>query len=60
MIGLWSLVMSSRLRLSDMRDAILPYPTMTEIGKRAVIAYYTPLTRKPFVRAIIRLLGRFG
>jgi pyruvate/2-oxoglutarate dehydrogenase complex dihydrolipoamide dehydrogenase (E3) component len=60
MIGLWSLVMSSRLRLSDMRDAILPYPTMTEIGKRAVIAYYTPLTRKPFVRAVIRLLRRFG
>lgn len=60
MIGLWSLVMSSRLRLSDMRDAILPYPTMTEIGKRAGIAYYTPLTRKPFVRAIIRLLRRFG
>ena len=40
--------------------AIAPYPTMTEIGKRAVIAYYAPLTRKPFARAVIRLLRRLG
>ncbi|MCV9998997.1 hypothetical protein OE766_12130 [Pararhizobium sp. YC-54] len=37
-----------------------PIRAMTEIGKRAVIAYYTPLTRMPFVRATIRLLRRCG
>ncbi|WP_426240829.1 dihydrolipoyl dehydrogenase family protein [Pararhizobium sp. DWP1-1-3] len=60
MISMWSVIISNGQGLSHVRNAIVPYPTMTEIGKRAVIAYYTPLTRTPFVRAIIRLLRRFG
>ncbi len=60
MINLWSIVIANGQALRHLRNAVAPYPTMTEIGKRAVIAYYTPLTRKPFVRAIIRLLRRFG
>ncbi len=60
MITMWSVLISNGQGLSHVRNAIVPYPTMTEIGKRAVIAYYTPLTRTPFVRAIIRLLRRFG
>jgi pyruvate/2-oxoglutarate dehydrogenase complex dihydrolipoamide dehydrogenase (E3) component len=60
MINMWSVMISNGQGLRHARNAIVPYPTMTEIGKRAVIAYYTPLTRKPFVRAIIRLLRRFG
>lgn len=60
MIHLWSMALSSGRRLKHMRDYVGPYPTMTEIGKRAAIAYYAPLARKPFVRAIVRLLRRFG
>jgi pyruvate/2-oxoglutarate dehydrogenase complex dihydrolipoamide dehydrogenase (E3) component len=60
MINMWSMVVANGQSLRHVRGAIAPYPTMTEIGKRAVIAYYTPLTRKPFVRAVIRLLRRFG
>ncbi len=60
MITMWSLLIANGQSLRHVRNAIVPYPTMTEIGKRAVIAYYTPLTRTPFVRAIIRLLRRFG
>jgi pyruvate/2-oxoglutarate dehydrogenase complex dihydrolipoamide dehydrogenase (E3) component len=60
MINMWSVMISNGQSLRHVRNAIVPYPTMTEIGKRAVIAYYTPLTRTPFVRAIIRLLRRFG
>ncbi|MCV9962491.1 FAD-dependent oxidoreductase [Pararhizobium sp. BT-229] len=60
MIGMWSMIVANGHSLRHVRGSIAPYPTMTEIGKRAVIAYYTPLTRKPFVRALIRLLRRFG
>ena len=60
MITMWSGIIANGQNLSHVRNAIIPYPTMAEIGKRAVIAYYTPLTRTPFVRAIIRLLRRFG
>lgn len=60
MIHLWSMALASGRRLKHMRDYVGPYPTLTEIGKRAAIAYYAPLARKPFVRAIVRLLRRFG
>lgn len=60
MINMWSLIIANGQSLRHLGRAIAPYPTMTEIGKRAVIAYYTPLTRKPFVRAVIRLLRRLG
>ncbi|WP_099050752.1 dihydrolipoyl dehydrogenase family protein [Pararhizobium polonicum] len=60
MINMWSMAIANGQGLRHVRGAVAPYPTMTEIGKRAVIAYYTPLTRKPAVRAIIRLLRRFG
>ncbi len=60
MIATWSVIIANGQRLSHVRNAIVPYPAMAEIGKRAVIAYYAPLTRTPFVRAIIRLLRRFG
>lgn len=60
MISMWSLLIANGQSLRHVRNAIVPYPTMAEIGKRAVIAYYAPLTRTPFVRAIIRLLRRFG
>ncbi len=60
MIATWSVIIANGQRLSHVRNAIVPYPAMAEIGKRAVIAYYEPLTRTPFVRAIIRLLRRFG
>ena len=60
MINMWSQLIANGQSLRHVRNAIVPYPAMTEIGKRAVIAYYTPLTRAPFVRAIIRLLRRFG
>ncbi len=60
MINLWALAVTRKMKLSDVRGYVPPYPTMAEIGKRAAITYYTPMTRKPFVRRIIGFLRRFG
>lgn len=60
MINFWALAVSSGLKLSDVRGYVPPYPTMGEAGKRAAVAYYAPVTRKPLVRAIVRFLRRFG
>ena len=54
------LLITNGMTLKQVRGYIPPYPTMAEIGKRAAISYYTPLTRKPFVRWIVRFLRRFG
>ncbi|WP_136657524.1 FAD-dependent oxidoreductase [Nitratireductor sp. XY-223] len=60
MINMWALAIANKMRLSNVRGYVPPYPTMAEIGKRAVITYYSPMTRKPFIRRIIGLMRRFG
>jgi pyruvate/2-oxoglutarate dehydrogenase complex dihydrolipoamide dehydrogenase (E3) component len=60
MINMWALAITNGMKLKDVRGYVPPYPTMAEIGKRAAISYYTPMTRKPFVRWIVRFLRRFG
>lgn len=60
MINLYALALSKKMTLNDLRGFIAPYPTMSEIGKRAAISYYAPMTRKPFVRKLLAFLRRFG
>ncbi|MDA4846253.1 dihydrolipoyl dehydrogenase family protein [Hoeflea poritis] len=60
MINMWALAIANKMRLSNVRGYVPPYPTMAEIGKRAAITYYSPMTRKPFVRRIIGFMRRFG
>ena len=60
MINMWSLAVSKNLSVADVRGYVAPYPTMSEIGKRAALTYYAPVTRKPLVRRLVRVLARFG
>jgi hypothetical protein len=41
-------------------DAVLPYPTLGEVGKRAAMSYFAPAAANPWVRGIIALLRQFG
>ncbi|MBB4657548.1 dihydrolipoyl dehydrogenase family protein [Parvularcula dongshanensis] len=41
LIGLWALAVSSELKLTAITSMIAPYPTLTEVSKRAASAYYT-------------------
>lgn len=60
MINMWALALSNKMKLSEVRSYIPPYPTMSEIGKRAVVTHYAPFTSKPIVRSIIGFLRKFG
>ncbi|MEX0957107.1 MAG: FAD-dependent oxidoreductase [Rhizobiaceae bacterium] len=60
MINIWALALSRGMALRDMTAYVPPYPTMTEIGKRAAITYFAGATRKPIVRRLIAFLRRFG
>ena len=60
MINFWALALSKTMTLADIRGYVAPYPTMSEIGKRAAISYYAPMARKNWLRRIVGLLGRFG
>jgi pyruvate/2-oxoglutarate dehydrogenase complex dihydrolipoamide dehydrogenase (E3) component len=60
MINLWSLAVSKNMSVRDIAGYVPPYPTMTEIGKRAAVSFYTPQTRKPMVRKLVGWLAKFG
>ncbi len=60
MIGFWALAMARKTRLRDIAGLVLPYPTMSEIGKRAAITYFSDIARKPLVRILVRVLRMFG
>ncbi len=60
MINMWALAVKQKLKLKDVTGYISPYPTMSEIGKRAAVSSFAPLTRKPLIRWVIGLLRKFG
>lgn len=60
MMSFWSLALSHRMTVRDITSFIAPYPTRSEVGKRAAITYFSPLARKPALRGLIRFLRLFG
>lgn len=60
MNNMWALAITNKMKLSDIRGYIPPYPTMSEIGKRAVMSHYGPIASKPFIRSVIGFLRKFG
>jgi pyruvate/2-oxoglutarate dehydrogenase complex dihydrolipoamide dehydrogenase (E3) component len=60
LIATWALAIAQGLDIRAMSDVVLPYPTLSEIGKRAAIDYFTPGLTSPWVRRIIAWLRLFG
>jgi len=60
LIAMWTLAIAQRLNVRGLTGIVLPYPTLSEIGKRAAIDYFTPRLTSPWVRRIIAWLRIFG
>jgi pyruvate/2-oxoglutarate dehydrogenase complex dihydrolipoamide dehydrogenase (E3) component len=60
LVQLWSLVISKKLKLGDVANLILPYPTLGEVNKRVAGSFFTPKLFSPFTRKVVRFLARFG
>ena len=59
-IALWSLAISSRLKMSAIAGMVAPYPTLAEINKRAAGAYFSPrLFDNRLVRITVGLIQRW-
>lgn len=56
----WVLARSQGLKLGAMASLVVPYPTFSEISRRAAASYYTPTLFSGRTRAIVRFLGLFG
>lgn len=59
LIGTWALAISSRLKIGSVASAVLPYPTLSEISKRAAGSYYTPKLFSAGTRRLVGLIQRW-
>jgi pyruvate/2-oxoglutarate dehydrogenase complex dihydrolipoamide dehydrogenase (E3) component len=60
LIAPWTLAITQGLNIRAFAGVVLPYPTLSEAGKRAAIAFFTPRLTSPWVRRIISWLRRLG
>ena len=58
MAGLYGLMIGRKLPLSALAGMVLPYPTLSEAGKRAAGDYYTPKLLSPGTKRLIGWLKR--
>lgn len=56
----WVLCLSQGLKIGAMAQAVAPYPTLGEVGKRAAGSYFTPKLFGARTKWLVRLLGRLG
>lgn len=56
----WSLAIAKKASLRDLAGLIAPYPTLSEVSKRAAGSFYTRQLFSPRTRRLVRFLARFG
>jgi len=59
-ITAWTLAISEKLNIRAFGGLVVPYPSYSEVGKRAAITYFTLGLTSPRVRRIIGWLRRLG
>jgi pyruvate/2-oxoglutarate dehydrogenase complex dihydrolipoamide dehydrogenase (E3) component len=59
-INMWALIVAQKMNIKAITGYVSPYPTFSEIGRRAAISSFSDLPGKSGVRFIISLLKKFG
>ena len=60
LIHFWSLVIAQNLKLSKASSVITPYPTLSDINKKLIGAYFTPrLFDNPKIKSFVKLVQRW-
>ncbi|MEM9627117.1 MAG: FAD-dependent oxidoreductase [Pseudomonadota bacterium] len=56
----WVLAINQGIKIKAMASMIAPYPTLSEVSKRAAGSYFTPKLFSDRTRWLVRFLARFG
>ncbi len=60
LIGMWSLAIANKLKMSQISAMVAPYPSVFEINKRAAGAYFTPrLFGNDRVKKVVRFVQKW-
>ncbi|MFM9942180.1 MAG: dihydrolipoyl dehydrogenase family protein [Hyphomicrobiaceae bacterium] len=60
LIQMWSLAISQGLKIQAMTQWISPYPTLSEVNKRAALRYYAGKAGSPMVRKLVSIMRKLG
>jgi pyruvate/2-oxoglutarate dehydrogenase complex dihydrolipoamide dehydrogenase (E3) component len=60
LIALWSLAVAERRTVAAMARLVPPYPSRSEVSRRAALAFYGPGLTPPWRQRIIEFLRKFG
>jgi pyruvate/2-oxoglutarate dehydrogenase complex dihydrolipoamide dehydrogenase (E3) component len=60
LISTWTLAISRGLDIRALAGIVVPYPTLSEVGKRAATTYFLPGLTSKWVRRITAVLRLFG
>ena len=56
----WVMAVQNGMKMAQITAAIAPYPTLSEVSKRAAGAYFTPSLFSDRTRKVVRLLAKLG
>jgi pyruvate/2-oxoglutarate dehydrogenase complex dihydrolipoamide dehydrogenase (E3) component len=56
----WALALSNGLKVQALAGVIVPYPTFSEVSKRAAVEFLRPSAQNPWLRRLIGVARRFG
>ena len=60
MIGPWAMALARRDSIRAFTSFVAPYPTVSEIGTRAAVAFLAPRLTSPLVKRLIRVVRWLG
>jgi pyruvate/2-oxoglutarate dehydrogenase complex dihydrolipoamide dehydrogenase (E3) component len=56
----WALAISKGLKVQDLAGLVFPYPTFSEVTKRAAVEFVRPGAQNPWVRRLVGAVRRLG
>lgn len=60
LIGMWAMAIANKMKMSAVAATVLPYPTVSEINKRAAGAYFSPkLFESSTVKRVVGFVQRW-
>lgn len=60
LITAWTLAVDQGLKIGSWLSLVVPYPTLSETGRRAALGFYASSLTSPWLRRMIAFLRRFG
>ena len=56
----WTLALAHGLSVKQMADTVIPYPTLSEVSRRAAMSWYGPQLARPGLSRLLRFLRFWG